>query len=100
LDQERAKGVSLVTTATVRKWGNSLAIRLPREVVSRLNFEDGAQLEMLVSDNREVILRPMFPAADDQENLRKHFLALRAKCKPGMGNHEEVFSEPIGDEIV
>lgn len=56
-------------------------------------------MEIFVSENKEIVLRPTFPAADDQEVLRAHFLALRAKCKPGMRNHEEVFAEPMGDEI-
>ena len=87
-------------TATVRKWGNSLAIRLPQEVSNYVNFDDGVQVEMIVNENKEVILRPAFPAAEDQENLRKHFLALRAQCKPGMSNHAEAFAEPMGDENI
>ncbi|WP_169306619.1 AbrB/MazE/SpoVT family DNA-binding domain-containing protein [Cohnella pontilimi] len=87
-----------ITTATVRKWGNSLAIRIPHEVVERVKFDDGVQVEMLVTENKEVILRPAVPAVDDQDALRKHFLALRAQCKPGMVAHEEVFAEPMGDE--
>lgn len=88
-----------MTTATVRKWGNSLAIRLPVEVTKLVNFEEGIELDIFVSENKEIVLRPTFPAADDQEALRAHFLALRAKCKSGMRNHEEVFAKPMGDEI-
>jgi antitoxin component of MazEF toxin-antitoxin module len=56
-----------MTTATVRKWGNSLAIRLPHEVTDRVNFDDGFQVEMLVTENKEILLRPAFPAANDQD---------------------------------
>jgi antitoxin component of MazEF toxin-antitoxin module len=88
-----------MTTATVRKWGNSLAIRIPHEVTDIVKFNDGVQVEMFVTENKEVVLRQAFPSADDQDALRKHFLALRAQCKPGMAAHEEVFSEPMGDEF-
>lgn len=87
-----------MTTATVRKWGNSLAIRLPNEVISRVNFSEGVEVEMLVTEANEIVLRSAFPAADDQVALRQHFLKLRAQCK-AVATHEEVFDEPVGDEI-
>lgn len=89
-----------VTTATVRKWGNSLAVRIPQEVSELVHFADGVAIEMLVTDDNEVLLRPVYPTAEDQDALRKHFLALRAKCKPGMTAREDVFPEPMGDEII
>ncbi|WP_248929246.1 AbrB/MazE/SpoVT family DNA-binding domain-containing protein [Paenibacillus hamazuiensis] len=89
-----------MTTATVRKWGNSLAVRIPQEISELVKFADGVEIEMYVTENKEVLLRPAFPAADDQEALRKHFLSLRSKCKPGMTAHEEIGDEPIGDEVI
>ncbi|SDG29844.1 antitoxin MazE [Fontibacillus panacisegetis] len=89
-----------MTSATIKKWGNSLALRLPLEVANYVNFKEGSEVEILVSDNNEIILRPLFPAADDQDALRAHFLALRSKCKPGMLKHEEMFHEPMGDESI
>lgn len=99
LSQEQKKGWVYVTTATVRKWGNSLAVRIPQEVSEKVNFADGVDIQMYVTEEKEVILRPAYPTVDDQEGLRKHFLMLRAKCKPGMATHEEIVTEPIGDEI-
>jgi antitoxin component of MazEF toxin-antitoxin module len=100
LNQEQKKGLVYMTTATVRKWGNSLAVRIPQEVSELVKFSDGVEIEMYVTENKEVLLRTAFPAADDQKALRKHFLSLRAKCKPGMVAHEEMFAEPMGDEII
>jgi antitoxin component of MazEF toxin-antitoxin module len=100
LSKEQKKGLVYMTTATIRKWGNSLAVRIPQEVSELVKFADGVEIEMHVTQNKEVLLRPSFPAADDQEALRKHFLLLRAKCKPGMTAHEEIFTEPMGDEII
>lgn len=89
-----------MTTATVRKWGNSLAVRIPQEVSELVKFAEGVEVEMSVSKNKEILLRPAYPVADDQEALRKHFLLLRSRCKPGMATHEETFAEPMGDEII
>ena len=99
MNHEEQKGLVFMTTATVRKWGNSLAIRIPLEVINRVNFGEGVEVEMLVTEANEVLLRPAFPAADDQVALRQHFLKLRAQCKTATP-HEEVFNEPAGDEIL
>ena|GEM_PF-5574106 len=89
-----------MTTATVRKLGNSLAVRIPQDVSELVQFADGTEIEMYVTENKEILLRPAFPSADNQEALRKHSLMLRAKCKPGIVSHEEVFGDPMGDEII
>lgn len=89
-----------MATTTVRKWGNSLAIRIPNEVTSRVNFGEGVEVEMIVTEANEVLLRSAFPAADDQVALRQHFLKLREQCKTGKSAHEEVFNGPAGDEII
>jgi len=99
LSQDEQKGLVFMTTATVRKWGNSLAIRIPNEVTSRVNFSEGVEVEMLVTEANEVLLRSAFSAADDQVALRQHFLKLRAQCIKTTRAHEEVFNEPVGDEI-
>ena len=85
-----------MTTTTVRKWGDSLAVRLPAELTKRSQFEEGTEVEMFVTERNEIVIRPALPVADDQEALRAHFLALREKCKPGMKSQEEVFAEPMG----
>ena len=52
MSQPRRKlpsGISaLFADARIFKAGNSLAIRIPRAVAKRLDFEDGAELEMVV----------------------------------------------------
>ncbi|MEK4229435.1 AbrB/MazE/SpoVT family DNA-binding domain-containing protein [Solibacillus sp. FSL H8-0538] len=100
MNQEDGKGWIFMTTATVRKWGNSLAVRIPQDVSEKVKFTDGVEIEMYVNEDQEILLRPIYPAADDQEDLRKHFLSIRAKCKQGMPTHEEIKDEPMGDEII
>ena len=41
----------------VAKWGNSLAVRLPSEVVEALNLKDGDQIEIRIAGAREFEVR-------------------------------------------
>jgi antitoxin MazE len=41
----------------VSKWGNSLAVRLPSEVVEALNLKEGDQIEITIADTREFEVR-------------------------------------------
>ncbi|MBI4135938.1 MAG: AbrB/MazE/SpoVT family DNA-binding domain-containing protein [Candidatus Vogelbacteria bacterium] len=36
----------MVTTTRVKKWGNALAVRLPRQVVERYNLIDGSSVKV------------------------------------------------------
>ncbi|MGE6552640.1 AbrB/MazE/SpoVT family DNA-binding domain-containing protein [Bacillus mycoides] len=90
-----------IAKGTIRTWGNSLAVRIPSEVVKMAKFKDGVKIDFHISDNGEIVLRPAsYPEADDQEGLRKLFLSLRGSSKPGVRSHEEELYEPIGDEEI
>jgi antitoxin MazE len=41
----------------VSKWGNSLAVRLPSEVVEALNLKQGDQIEIKIAGGREFEVR-------------------------------------------
>ena len=41
----------------VAKWGNSLAVRLPSEVVKTLKLKEGDQIEIRIADAREFEVR-------------------------------------------
>jgi antitoxin MazE len=41
----------------VAKWGNSLAVRLPSEVVEALDLKEGDQIEIRIADSREFQVR-------------------------------------------
>lgn len=89
-----------MVTTTVKKWGNSLAIRILLELSKQVQLNEGTEVGLAISENNEIILKLLTPAPDDQAALRAHFLKLRTQCKPGMENHEETFALPIGDEII
>jgi antitoxin MazE len=41
----------------VSKWGNSLAVRLPSEVVDALKLREGDQIEITIAGNRQFGVR-------------------------------------------
>ncbi len=48
-----------MSTGQVKKWGNSLAIRLPKEVVDKLGVVDGMNIQIEIHDlKKEVTIRP------------------------------------------
>ncbi|WP_157061882.1 hypothetical protein [Alicyclobacillus ferrooxydans] len=53
----------------------------------------------MTQNKEDVLVHSVYPDPDDLEALRNHFLELRERCKPGMDTHEEMFAEPMGDEI-
>ncbi|MFY0543131.1 AbrB/MazE/SpoVT family DNA-binding domain-containing protein [Brevibacillus sp. H7] len=106
MSHQTSKGLITVTAlaqpvakGTIRKWGNSLALRIPSEVVKLTKLGDGVEVGFHVSDKGEVVIRPVFPAADNQDDLRALFLSLRGTSKPGVRSHDESY-EPVGDEII
>lgn len=44
--------------AQIQKWGNSLAVRIPKSFAAELNVEQGAAVDMTVEDGA-IIIRPI-----------------------------------------
>lgn len=44
----------------VSKWGNSLAVRLPKAVAEELSLEEGTPVE-IVAEDRTLVVRPLAP---------------------------------------
>lgn len=44
----------------VSKWGNSLAVRLPKAVAEELSLEEGTPVE-IVAEDRALVVRPLAP---------------------------------------
>ena len=62
MEQKSEKGVITMSTATtVQKWGNSLAVRIPREVADRVEIQQGTEMEMRVMDDKNITLVPKKP---------------------------------------
>ena len=65
----------------VRKWGNSLGIRLPKILANEIHIEDGSKVELELKSNKIIIkpekqnkltLRDLLAKIDDS-NLHKEF---------------------------
>lgn len=97
MENKRHKDLVIVTVttiavgnSTIRPWGNSLGIRIPIEVLRMARLTDGVDIEFLVSDNNEIVMRPnRFPEAEDQESLRALYLSLVSQVSPDMQGHKE-----------
>jgi len=48
--------------AQIAKWGNSLAVRIPKAVAERARLREGERLEMSVNEDGAVVLRPARPS--------------------------------------
>jgi len=44
-------------TVAVKKWGNSLAVRIPKDIAKSLSIEDNTNLEIEIIDN-QMVLKP------------------------------------------
>jgi antitoxin MazE len=55
----------------VVKWGNSLAIRIPRSVASEVRLEEGAAVDVRVEDNAMVVRKTEDARVDLAGLLRK-----------------------------
>jgi len=55
----------------VSKWGNSLAIRLPAQVVEYLKLKEGDDIEIQVADKKHFQVRKKPSLEDRIEGLRK-----------------------------
>ena len=75
----------------VKRWGNSLAVRIPKDLVQTLGLSDGSRLSLEVKDG-ELVLRP---ADLELEGLLRAFEAY------GPNPHGETdWGEDVGGERV
>lgn len=90
----QCKGVDYMSTVTAQKWGNSLAIRIPKEASDRLGIDQGSEMELKVVENEGIItLKP--------KNIRKKFTLdeLLSQITPE-NRHDEVDFGIKGRELI
>jgi antitoxin MazE len=74
--------------STIQKWGNSLAVRIPKEVARRAEVEVGTQVEILAEKGAIVLRpakRPRYRLADLLENLKPRQLHGEVDFGPDVG---------------
>jgi len=47
------------------KWGNSLAVRLPKQVAAEARFQQGDRIRLEVDEAGTVLIRRAFPTLDE-----------------------------------
>lgn len=80
-----------MTHATVQRWGNSLGIRIPKDVALSTNMSEGTRLVMSVEDG-DIVLRVALPRYDLNELLEQ--------ATPENRHEETDFGGPQGKEIL
>jgi antitoxin MazE len=74
---------------TLRKWGNSIGVRVPKPMLVQVGLEEGAQVEVLIEGDHLVIRREKPRLAD-----------LLAQCKPENRPDTVDFGPPVGRAII
>lgn len=74
----------------IGKWGNSLALRLPRKLAQDLNLEEGSSVELRV-EGEELVVAP----APKTYRLDE----LLARFRPEHRHAEVDWGEPRGEEV-
>jgi antitoxin MazE len=83
----------LVVQVRVSRWGNSLAIRLPKAAVASLRVREGRPLDLAIEGDR-VVLR----AARPRYTLDELVAAMGPGEEPEV--LDDVTAPPVGDEIL
>lgn len=89
-----------MTTVTLSKWGNSSAIRIPNQLLKRLNLEEGAEMEIMITPENDILLRPISKPQETGEELRTHLQTLLSTMKLDSPRHEEIDLGIEGDELI
>ena len=83
------KGVMNVTTK-IQKWGNSFAIRIPKEFIEELNLKQGSEIELRkIDDTLQIIPKKRKPTLEE----------LMAKITPENQHDEIDWGTPQGKEV-
>lgn len=76
-------------TVRVQRWGNSLGVRIPREIAKKSAIREGAELEVSVTRGR-VVLQPL-----RVPSLRQLLAALKPENRPELAD----WGRPVGKEV-
>ncbi len=74
---------------TLRKWGNSVGVRLPRAMLEQVGLKEGARVEVVVESGHLVIRPQRLKLAD-----------LLARCKPENRPDPVNWGPDVGREII
>lgn len=76
--------------ATIQKWGNSLAVRIPKSVSQQIRVSEGDDVELRVEADG-LLVRPA--------RRRYQLSALIRKITPSNRHRETGWGKPVGKEV-
>lgn len=74
----------------ISKWGNSLAMRLPRALAEEAGLSDGSDVEIMLQDGR-IVISPVGPEYQLDELVE----GITSENRPT----ETDWGRPVGDEV-
>lgn len=82
----------------VKKWGNSLGIRIPKKVTDALKLHDGSQIKVIL-DGKKIVLEPESnPFFDLSKDFSLSSLLSKITSK-NMHSDNEFNGEKVGKEV-
>jgi len=76
--------------SVVQKWGNSLALRIPKTMAEHVRIKEGAAVE-IVEEGGSLLIKPTL----SRPSLKK----LLANVRPGNLHSETRTGRPVGGEV-
>lgn len=82
-------------TLTLSKWGNSLSVRIPKDILDSLNLTDNDKLSYEVKNN-QIVLKPQ----KKESKLKQLFdgFEMDTYCANSPENKEDGLGAPVGKE--
>lgn len=78
---------------TIKKWGNSLALRIPKSYAKEINLEEGAAVDLKLEENK-IIVSPK------KKRKKKYSLKELVSQITEENRYKEIdFGPPVGKEI-
>jgi len=84
----------IILTTKIQKWGNSLALRIPKSYAQEANLEEGASVDIKVEENKIII------SAKKKKKNKYSLEELLSDIKPENLHGEIDFGPPVGKEII
>ena len=85
-----------VPTTRIRRWGNSMGVRLPRAALAKAKWAEGEALAIKLTAGG-LLLSPV------KQPRRRRKYTLRELCKgmtPAKSHPEFSWGTPVGDEVI
>ncbi len=79
----------MANTANASRWGNSLAIRIPKPIVREAGFAEGDQIILGLTKERHLLLRasrPKYSLTELVSQITPHNRHSETACGPPKGN--------------